>query len=423
MTTTDSGVRTVEAVWRAEAAHIVAVLTRYTGEFAWSEDLAQEALLEALSRWPKDGIPDKPGAWLLTVAKRRAVDGWRRRARMAQREPLLAVDLEGSPSHDSVADTADPDMINDDILRLIFVACHPMLAPQARLALTLRTVAGLTTEQIARMLLVKVSAVQQRIVRAKHALARADVTFEVPDRASRPARVASVLQVIYLLFTEGYTGGTGKAPLRPELAREAIRLGRQLSCLLPSEPEAQALVALMEFQASRFAARVDADGQPLTLSQQDRRKWDHSAISRGRSFLARMDTSRRGYGYYGLQAEIAACHATAATYDSTDWHRIVRLYDALEKLAASPVVRLNRAVAISMRDGPEPALALVDEIHTELADFRGWHAVRAELRERLGDISGAAESFRAAAALPGTAAEATLLRGRADALDPAGAGG
>ena len=413
MSTTDTGARrTVEAVWRGEAASIVAALTRHTGDFAWSEDLAQEALLEALTRWPRSGVPDRPGAWLLTVAKRRAADGWRRSERLSHREPLLAVDVEGAT--DAVDDLADPDRIDDDVLRLVFVACHPVLMPQARLALTLRTVAGLTTEQIARMLLVKVQAVQQRIVRAKRTLADAEVAFEVPDRTERPARMASVLQVTYLLFTEGYTGGTGEKPLRPQAAHEAIRLVRQLAFLLPTEPEVHALNALMEFQVSRFAARIDSDGLPVALAQQDRRLWDHSAISRGRVALGRIASPPRGYGYYRLQAEIAACHCATTSYEDTDWDRIVRLYDALAALADSPIVRLNRAVAVSMRDGAAEALPLLSQIEKPLSGFRGWHAVKAELLERLGETEAAAAEFREAAALPGSTVEAAALRRRAD---------
>nr|BFF09598.1 hypothetical protein GCM10025699_09010 [Microbacterium flavescens] len=254
--------RAVEAVWRAESARIVAALTRHTGDFGWAEDLAQDALVEAVAKWPGSGIPDNPGAWLLAVAKRRAIDGWRRRERLSQREPLLAVDVQDAERHDSVPDLGDPDRIDDDVLRLVFVACHPVLPAQARLALTLRTVAGLTTEQIARVLLMTVPTVQQRIVRAKRTLADAGVPFEVPDRAERPARLASVLQVIYLLFTEGYAAASGDRPVRADVAREAVRLARQLHALAPGESEVDGLIALMEFQSSRFAARTDADGSP-----------------------------------------------------------------------------------------------------------------------------------------------------------------
>ncbi len=408
--------RAAEAVWRGESARIVSALTRHTGDFGWAEDLAQDALLEALSKWPESGIPDNPGAWLLAVAKRRAIDGWRRRERLTERETLIAGDLRILEEWDAVPELGDPDRIDDDVLRLVFVACHPVLPAQARLALTLRTVAGLTTEQIARVLLMTVPAVQQRIVRAKRSLAEAGVPFEVPDRADRPARLASVLQVIYLLFTEGYAAGGGEHPIRPDVAREAVRLARQLSALMPAEPEVYSLIALMEFQSSRFAARVDASGLPITLGDQDRRRWDRSAIGRGRAALARSQTFDRGLGYYGLQASVAECHAVAQTASDTDWRRIVRLYDALETLAPSPVIRLNRAVAVSMVDGPDAALAEVDELARELAEFRPLHAVRAELLEQTGRSDAAADAFLAAADLPGNDAEATVLRRRAEDL-------
>ena len=411
--------RAVEAVWRDQSARIVSALTRHTGDFAWAEDLAQEALVEALAAWPGSGIPDNPGAWLMSVAKRRAIDGWRRRERMSQREPLFVSEALRAEALDSVPDDADPDRIDDDVLRLVFVACHPVLPAQARLALTLRTVAGLTTEQIARALLMTVPTVQQRIVRAKRTLAAEGVPFEVPDRAERPVRLASVLQVIYLLFTEGYSATEGEGLMRPDVAREAVRLGRQLVAVMPREPEVWSLIALMEFQSSRFAARMDAAGLPVTLADQDRRRWDRSAIARGNEAMARADAAARGLGYYGLQAAIAQCHAIAPTFEDTDWPRILRLYDALESLAPSAVVRLNRAVALSMAEGPEQALTVVDELESELAGFRPLPAVRAELLERLGRTDAAAAAFREAAALPGNDAEAAVLLRRAEALTTA----
>ena len=424
MTDPDShAVRAVEAVWRAESARIVAALTRHTGDFAWAEDLAQDALLEAVAKWPGSGIPDNPGAWLLAVAKRRAIDGWRRRERLSQREPLFAAEVQDEERRDAVPELADPDRIDDDVLRLVFVACHPVLPAQARLALTLRTVAGLSTEEIARVLLMTVPTVQQRIVRAKRTLADEHVPFEVPDRAERPARLASVLQVIYLLFTEGYAAAAGDRPVRPEVAREAVRLARQLRALMPGEPEIDALIALMEFQSSRFAARTDGEGLPLTLGEQDRQRWDRSAISRGREALQRADASPRGYGYYGLQAAIAECHAAAPSFEATDWERIVRLYDALETLAPSAVVRLNRAVAVSMTEGPSAALEVVDALEPELSGFRPLHAVRAELLERCGRADAAAAEFLVAAELPGNDAETTVLKRRAAALAPDSVGG
>ncbi|WP_127473607.1 RNA polymerase sigma factor [Microbacterium sulfonylureivorans] len=421
MTSADThALRAVEAVWRAESARIVAALTRQTGDFAWAEDLAQDALVEAVAKWPGSGIPDNPGAWLLAVAKRRAIDGWRRRERLAQREPLFVADVAEAERHDAVPELGDPDRIDDDVLRLVFVACHPVLPAQARLALTLRTVSGLTTEEIARVLLMTVPTVQQRIVRAKRSLTEAHVPFEVPDRVERPARLASVLQVIYLLFTEGYAAAAGERPVRPDVAREAVRLARQLRALMPGEPEVDALIALMEFQSSRFAARIDADGLPLTLAEQDRQRWDRSAIARGRAAMRRADASARGLGYYGLQAAIAECHAVAPSFESTDWRLIVRLYDALESLAPSAVVRLNRAVAVSMSDGPEGAMEIVDALEPELTGFRPLHAVRAELLERLGRTEAAAAEFTVAAGLPGNEAETAVLLRRAEALAPDG---
>ena len=412
--------RAVEAVWRVESGRIVAALTRHTGDFGWAEDLAQDALLEAVASWPRTGIPDNPGAWLLSVAKRRAIDGWRRRAKLTARETLIAGELRALENWDAVPELGDPDRIDDDVLRLVFVACHPVLTAQARLALTLRTVAGLTTEQIARVLLMTVPAVQQRIVRAKRTLADAKVPFEIPDRTDRPARLGSVLQVIYLLFTEGYAAGDGQHPIRPDVAREAVRLARQLSALMPAEAEVYALIALMEFQSSRFAARVDGGGLPITLADQDRRRWDRSAISRGNAALITVESFDRGLGYYGLQASVAQCYAVAATAADTDWRRIVGLYDALETLAPSPVVRLNRAVAVSMVEGPAVALDQVDRLAADLSEFRPFHAVRAELLVQLGEADAAARAFRGAAELPGNDAEATVLRQRADALTPAG---
>jgi RNA polymerase sigma factor (sigma-70 family) len=404
-------------VWRSESRRIVAALTRATGDFGWAEDLAQEALLEALADWPTTGIPERPGAWLVTVAKRRAIDGWRRRERLAQRHGLLAHDVRIAEQAHPVEDAGDPDDIDDDILRLVFIACHPILPAQARLALTLRTVAGMTTEEIARVLLMTVPAVQQRIVRAKRALADAAVPFEVPDRAQRPERLASVLQVVYLLFTEGYSPGAGGHPIRPDVAREAVRLARVIRGITPGEPEIDGLIALMEFQSSRFATRTDAEGMPVLLEDQNRSHWDRSAIARGRAALHRAGASGSGLGYYGLQAAIAREHSEAPTFADTDWPRIIRLYDALVEVAPSPVIRLNRAVAVSMALGPEAAMPLVDDLSDALNGFRPWHAVRAELLLRIGDPEGAAAAFERAADLPGNAAEGELLRRRARALD------
>jgi RNA polymerase sigma factor (sigma-70 family) len=415
MTSLEASRRTVEAVWRAESRRIVAALTRLTGDFGWAEDLAQEALVEAMAGWPQSGIPDKPGAWLLAVGKRRAIDGWRRRERLERRHAVLGSDVLLAEREHPVEDAADPDDIDDDVLRLVFVACHPVLPAQARLALTLRTVAGLTTEEIARVLLMTVPTVQQRIVRAKRTLAAANVPFEVPDRNERPARLASVLQVVYLLFTEGYTPAGGDHPIRPEVAREAVRLARVLAGIAPGEPEVDALIALMEFQSSRFATRVDAEGLPVLLADQDRGRWDRSAIERGRAALVRARRSG-SLGYYGLQAAIAEVHSTSTTFEETDWELIVRLYDALEQIAPSSVVRLNRAVARSMTGEVESALADVDELSDDLAAFRPFHAVRAELLERLGREDDAVAAFERAVELPGNEAESEVLRRRVGRL-------
>jgi len=407
--------RAVEAGWRAESARIVAALTRHTGDFAWAEDLAQEALVEALAQWPGSGIPANPGAWLMSVAKRWAVDGWRRRERLAEREHLISHDVRLAEDVDSVPDLADPDDIADDVLRLVFVCCHPVLPAPARLALTLRTVCGLTTEAIARVLLMSVPAVQQRIVRAKSTLAKNEVPFEVPERGERPARLAAVLQVVYLLFTEGYAAAGGAAAIRPDVAREAVRLARVTAALMPGEADIHGLIALMEFQSSRFAARLDARGRPVQLADQDRSRWDAAAIRRGREAMARAE-SERGLGYYGLQAAIAECHAVARTPEETDWRRIVALYDALVTLTPTPVIRLNRAVAIAHDEDAAAALELVDELAGELSDFRPWVAVRAELLERMGRRDAAAAAFEQAAQLPGNEAETDVLRERALAL-------
>ncbi|UMG93007.1 DUF6596 domain-containing protein [Nocardioides sp. TF02-7] len=361
--------REVEAVWRMESARIVGALARYAGDLALAEDLAQEALAEALVTWPRDGVPDRPVGWLLTVARRRAIDGFRRRSALDERYAALAHGLEeggvvtGAPPPDTAAAPDllwDPDQIDDDVLALVFTACHPVLSREARVALTLRVVAGLSSDAIARAFLVPTATVQARITRAKKTLAAARVSFEVPPAAERHDRLASVLNVVYLVFTEGSTAATGEDWLRPDLAHEALRLGRVLANLVPGEAEVHGLLALMELTASRFPARTAPDGAPVLLEDQDRRRWDRSAIRRGRAALARAAGTGRGLGPYGLQAAIAECHAVAPSVAATDWDRVVLLYDALGRIAPSPVVDLNRAVAVSMADGPRPALAIVD---------------------------------------------------------------
>ena len=403
--------RRVAAIWRIEGARIVAALARVVGDLGTAEDLTQDALVEAVEQWGRDGVPRNPGAWLTAVAKRRAIDGWRREQRLGEKYRLLAAGL------DEVADDVwEP--IDDDVLRLVFAACHPVLSREAQVALTLKVVGGLDTEAIARLFLVPVPTMQQRIVRAKKALSAARVPFAVPEPAEWPARRTAVLTVVYLIFTEGYVASTGDAVLRTELAHEALRLGRVIDRLLPREPEVLGLSALMEFQASRFAARVDGNGDAVLLADQDRRRWDHSAIARGRALLDRADVLGKGRGPYQLQAAIALCHAEAASVEATDWDRIVLLYEMLGRITANPVVELNRAVAVSMASGPEEGLAIVDGM--DATPLRGSHllpSVRGELLARLGRVDEARAQLLEAAGLTRNAREAALLRRKAEALD------
>ncbi|HEY0247441.1 MAG TPA: RNA polymerase sigma factor [Gryllotalpicola sp.] len=395
-----------------ESARIVATLTRYTGDFALAEDLAQEALAEALAGWPAHGVPASPGAWLVAVGKRRAIDGWRRAARQDERYAALARELDEAV--DASAPPWDPDAIDDDVLRLVFIACHPVLAREASIALTLRTVGGLTTKEIARAFLVPTATVQQRIVRAKRTLAAAAVPFEVPSREEYPRRLSAVLSVLYLIFNEGYAAAAGDAWMRADLAREALRLARVLAALVPREPEAHGLVALMELLAARFPARLDANGDPVLLADQDRTRWDRVLIDRGRRALARADALGRGRGPYGLQAAIAECHDTAASVADTDWGRIVLLYEALGRIAPSPVVELNRAVAVSMAEGPATALRIVDGLMAEgrLAGYGLLPSVRGELLVRLGRAAEAREEFARATELTGNVRERAVLEGK-----------
>ncbi|MFS0795334.1 RNA polymerase sigma factor [Microbacterium sp. 1P10AE] len=402
--------RRVAAIWRIEGARIVAALARVVGNLGTAEDLAQDALVEAVEQWERDGVPRNPGAWLTAVAKRRAIDGWRREQRLGEKYRLLAADL------DEVADDVwEP--IDDDVLRLVFAACHPVLSREAQVALTLKVVGGLDTDAIARLFLVPLPTMQQRIVRAKKALSAARVPFAVPEPAEWPARRTAVLTVVYLIFTEGYVASTGDAVLRTELAHEALRLGRVLCGLLPHEPEVLALSALMELQASRFAARVDANGDAVLLADQDRRRWDRSAIARGSLLLDRADALGRGRGPYALQAAIALCHAEAASVETTDWDRIVLLYEMHGRITANPVVELNRAVAVSMASGPSEGLAIVDAM--DATPLRGSHllpSVRGELLARLGRFAEARAELLDAAGLTRNAREAALLRRKAEAL-------
>lgn len=400
--------RAVEAVWRMESARIVGALARYTRDFSLAEDLAQEALAEALVSWETGGVPSNPGAWLYSVGRRRAIDAFRRRAARDERYAILARELDdATPGADALF---DPEAIDDDVLALIFTACHPVLSREARIALTLRVVAGLSSDQIAKAFLVPVATVQARITRAKKTLAAAEVPFAVPDAGDRAARLGSVLSVVYLIFSEGSSATSGHEWIRREFADEARRLARVLVRLMP-DPEAFGLLALMELTAARFPARVDARGRPVLLEDQDRRRWDRSAIARGRAALARVSAAGRGLGPYALQAAIAECHAVAASVTGTDWERIVVLYEALGRVAPSPVVELNRAVAVAMASGPARALGIVDGLAAagELREGHLLPSVRGELLARLGRLEEArAEFVRAAERCANTAERAVL---------------
>ncbi len=414
----ESARRAVEALWRIESARIVGALARYTGDFALAEDVAQEAVAQALVGWARDGVPANPVGWLLTTARRRAVDAFRRRAALDDRYAVLAGRLAEPASGDGDLPW-DPDRVDDDVLALMFVACHPVLAPPARLALTLRVVGGLSSEEIARALLVPVPTVQARITRAKRTIAAARVPFALPEPPQRRERLGAVLGVLYVIFTEGSTATAGVDLLRPDLAYEAIRLARTLAALLPGEPEVHGLLALCELTAARFPARVDADGEAVLLADQDRRRWDRSAIRRGMAALRRAVASGRGLGPYGLQASIAACHAGAPSVAQTDWARVVLLYEALGRVAPSPVVELNRAVAVAMADGPQSALAVVDEVAAtgRLAGSHLLPGVRGELLARLGRTAEARAELEFAARLCRNVRERAVLLRRAADLD------
>jgi len=394
-----------------ESSRIVGALARYTGDLAVAEDLAQEALAEALVSWETAGIPHNPEGWLLTVGRRRAIDTFRHRAAGDARYAQLARQLDDAvPGPEALF---DPEAIDDDVLALMFVACHPVVPKEARIALTLRVVGGLTTQEIARAFLVPVATVQARITRAKKTLAAARVPFEVPGPAERTSRLASVLNVNYLIFTEGSSASSGDEWIRSELADEARRLTRALVRLEP-EPEVFGLLALMELTAARFPARVDGSGHPVLLEDQDRSRWDHAAIRRGRAALAQARSAGRGLGSYGLQASIAECHAIAASVGDTDWARIVELYQALGQLAPSPIVELNTAVAVAMASGPAAGLALVDTIveRGELATSHLLPAIRAELLTRLGRHDEARIELVRAAQLCDNAAERAVLEAK-----------
>jgi RNA polymerase sigma factor (sigma-70 family) len=418
----------IDAVWRIESAKIVAALARMVGDVGRAEDLAQDALLAALERWPETGIPDRPGAWLLATARRRGIDLLRREASFGRKQDAIAVELEAQwESAAPDLDAALDDPVGDDLLRLVFVCCHPVLSTEARVALTLRLLGGLTTEEVARAFLVPVPTVAQRIVRAKRTLTEARVPFEVPRGAELEARLSSVLGVVYLIFNEGYAATAGEDWTRPELCQDALRLGRILAELAPHEAEVHGLVALMEIQASRLRARHGPAGEPVLLLDQDRSRWDMLLIRRGLAALERAASLGGALGPYALQAAIAACHARARTAEETDWGRIAALYDALAQVAPSPVVELNRAVALSMAFGPEAGLEVVDGLLGEPA-LKGYHllpAVRGDLLQRLGRTAEAAREFERAASLTANARERALLRERAVASSrvarPAGA--
>jgi RNA polymerase sigma factor (sigma-70 family) len=409
--------RAIETVWRMESAKLIAGLTRMTRDVGLAEDLAQDALVAALEQWPESGVPEKPGAWLMAAAKHRAIDQFRRNTRVEQKHGQLGHEMqqrEESPEA-ALADALDDD-VGDDLLRLVFMACHPILAMEARVALTLRLLGGLTTPEIARAFLVAEPTVAQRIVRAKRTLSEARVPFEVPRGDELGARLTAVLRVIYLIFNEGYTATAGDDWMRPALCDEALRLGRILAELMPEEAEVHGLVALMEIQASRVRARVGPGGVPILLLDQDRARWDRVLIHRGLVALSRAETLGGEPGFYALQAAIAACHARARTPDETDWKRIAALYDALVRLSPSPVVELNRAVAISMAFGPAPALEIVDALTRERA-LDGYHllpSVRGDLLAKLGRFDEARAEFQRAASLTQNVRERKLLLARAE---------
>ncbi|MFB6978917.1 RNA polymerase sigma factor [Streptomyces scopuliridis] len=405
--TSASPAETVEAVFRIESARIIAGVARIVRDVGIAEELAQDALVAALEQWPESGVPDKPGAWLMATAKHRAIDLVRRKETYARKLAEVGRALEDvAPPPEPIGD----DDIDDDLLRLIFTACHPVLSTEARVALTLRLLGGLTTEEIARAFLAPEPTVAQRIVRAKRTLAKAGVPFEVPGAADRAARVASVLEVIYLIFNEGYSATAGDDLVRPALCEDALRLARVLAGLMPAEPEVHGLAALLELQASRIAARTGPDGEPVLLADQNRHKWNRMLILRGVESL-----QRAGHGPYSVQAAIAACHARAVRYEDTDWTAIAALYGRLMALTPSPVVELNRAVAVSMAEGPAAGLKLVDAL-AEGPALKGYHllpSVRGDLLERLGRKDEARAEFERAASLTRNARERGLLLERA----------
>jgi len=407
--------RAIHAVWRIESARLIAGLTRFVRDVGLAEELAQDALVAALEQWPTSGVPDKPGAWLMATAKRRAIDQFRRTRLLERKHGELGHELETERTPD--LETALDNDVGDDLLRLVLIACHPVLSTEARVALTLRLLGGLTTEEIARAFLVPEPTVAQRIVRAKRTLAEARVPFEVPRGDELTARLSSVLEVIYLIFNEGYSATAGDDWVRPALCEDALRLGRILAGLVPTEPEVHGLVALMELQASRLRARVGPSGEPVLLLEQNRGRWDRVLIGRGLAALERAETLGGEPGPYTVQAAIAACHARALTPEQTDWARIAALYEELAQLTPSPVVELNRAVAVSMASGPAAGLELVDALASEHV-LEGYHllpSVRGDLLAKLGRLDEARAEFERAASLTRNARERQLLLERAAA--------
>jgi len=418
VTATDTH-RAIDAVWRIESAKLIAGLARIVRDVGLAEELAQDALVAALEQWPASGVPDNPGAWLMATAKHRAIDLIRRSKRLERKHEEIARELEAQEMAVPDLNTALDDDVGDDLLRLVFIACHPVLSTEARVALTLRLLGGLTTEEIARAFLVPEPTVAQRIVRAKRTLAKERVPFEVPRKAELTERLSSVLEVIYLVFNEGYTATAGDDWMRPALCEDALRLGRILAGLVPAEPEVHGLVALMEIQASRSGARTGPSGEPVLLLHQNRARWDQLLIRRGLAALERAEQLGGAYGRYTLQASIAACHARALVAEQTDWARIAALYETLVQVVPSPVVELNRAVALSMAFGPAAGLELVDALSSE-GSLEGYHllpSVRGDLLFKLGRLDEARPEFERAASLTRNARERELLLERARACE------
>ena len=412
--------RTIEAVWHIESAKVIGSVARMLRDVGLAEELAQDALVAALETWPTQGVPDNPGAWLMATAKRRALDHLRHDKMLARKHPELSYELDtqheiASAEFNEAVDAALDDQVGDDVLRLIFTACHPVLSSEARAALSLRVLGGLTTDEIARAFLLPEATIAQRIVRAKRSLAAARVPFEVPPAQELGSRLASVLEIIYLIFNEGYSATAGDDWVRPALCQEALRLGRVLAELMAHASEVHGLVALMEIQSSRLHARIGPDGEPILLLDQDRSRWDRLLIRRGLAALARAEALDQALGPYALQAQIAACHARAHTAQATDWSRIAALYDALAQLAPSPVVELNRAVAVAMAFGPAAGLEIVDALmqETSLQSYHLLPSVRGDLLVKLGRNIEAHKEFERAASLTRNVREQSLLRARA----------